>query len=307
MPIGSFIDTGGASLIDIRQLRYFVAVAEDLHFGRAADRLHISQPPLSRQIAALEAALGARLLERNARKVSLTRSGRRFLDDARVVLASFDEACRNAKLAEQGELGELAIGFMMHAAYTVLPGLVRRYVTAHPDVNLQLREVAPGPLLGDLLAGRFDAAILFDPGYVRGVLKREIYREPLDLAVPPQHPLALRGRICITDLDGEPLIATARDAAPTLHAKIDEWCRSAGFAPTIRLEAQLQQTILRLVAEGLGLALLPRSVGQLAIGGVVLREVEGAPTLAHVVAWRSRSLNPALPPFLKITMADTGD
>ena len=291
-------------MIDVRQLRYFVAVAEALHFGRAAERLHISQPPLSRQIAALEADLGVRLMVRNARQVRLTPAGQRFLEDARAVLAAFEEACRNAQRVDRGELGELAVGFMMHAAYTVLPPLVRRYVNAYPDVRLELREVAPGPLVEDLLAGRFDAGILFHPGEVRGLAMHEIYRETLHLALRPEHPLARRKRITVEDLEGEPLIAAPRETAPPLHAAINDWCRSAGFEPTVRLEAQLQQTILRLVAEGLGVAMLPASVGQLGLGEVALREVEGAPSLAHVVAWRTGNLNPALTPLLREAGAD---
>ena len=123
-------------MIDIRQMRYFAALAETLHFGRAAERLHVTQPPLSRQIAALERELGVKLLERHSRQAALTRAGRRFLEDSRTVLAAFDQACRNAVLAERGELGELSIGFMMHAAFTVVPSLTRRYITAYPEIEL---------------------------------------------------------------------------------------------------------------------------------------------------------------------------
>ena len=127
-------------MIDLRQMRYFVALAETLHFARAAERLHISQPPLTRQIAALERQLGVRLLERNSRRAKLTHAGQRFLEDARLAVAAFDQACRNARLAERGELGTLRIGFMMHAAHTVLPRLARRFMTEHPEVHVELRE-----------------------------------------------------------------------------------------------------------------------------------------------------------------------
>src|SRR5882757_7463317 len=156
-------------MIDIRQMRYFVVLAETLHFGRAAERLHLTQPPLSRQIAALEQELGVRLLERHSRQAVLTRAGQRFLEDSRAVLAAFDQACRNARLADRGELGELSVGFMMHAAFTVVPGLARRYVTAYPGIDLKLREAMPSTLVDEVLAGRFDAGILFPPGPVRGL------------------------------------------------------------------------------------------------------------------------------------------
>ncbi len=179
-------------MIDIRQMRYFVTLAETLHFGRAAERLHLTQPPLSRQIAALEKELGVKLLERHSRHATLTRAGQSFLEDSRAVLASFDQACRNAKVADRGEIGELSIGFMMHAAYTVLPGVARRYMAAYPDVDVKLCEVVPNVLIEDILAGRFDAGIIFLPGAVRGLEIRPIYREKLCLSVHTSHPLATR-------------------------------------------------------------------------------------------------------------------
>jgi DNA-binding transcriptional LysR family regulator len=285
-------------MIDLRQLRYFVTLAETLHFGRAAERLHVSQPPLSRQIAALEADLGVRLLERNSRHAALTHAGQRFLEDARAVLGMFEQACRNARMADRGEMGELSIGFMMHAAYTVVPALARRFMTAYPGVHLSLKEVVPSTLADDLLAGRFDAAIMFYPGPVRGLESRVIHREHLCLAVHPGHRLASAEAVSAGDLDGEKMIVTPVEVAPTLRAVIEAYCRSGGFAPVIRLEASLQQTIVSLVAEGLGIALVPQSMRRLSLSGVVLRDLEGAPEIEQVVAWKVGNLNPALRPFL---------
>lgn len=285
-------------MIDIRQMRYFVVLAETLHFGRAAERLHLSQPPLSRQIAALEADLGVRLLERNSRQAALTHAGRRFLEDARAVLASFDEACRNARLAERGELGELSIGFMMHAAHSVLPGLARRYMAAHPQVRLELREVVPTSLADAVLTGRFDAGIMFYPGPLRGLETREIHRERLCLAVHATHPLARRALVHARDLAGEPLIAAPAEVAPILREEIAAYCRTGGFVPTVRLETQLQQTIVSLVAENLGIALVPDSVRKLAFADVAFRDLEAAPVIAHVIVWRPGNQNPALRPLL---------
>jgi DNA-binding transcriptional LysR family regulator len=250
-------------MIDIRQMRYFVVLAETLHFGRAAERLHLSQPPLSRQLASLEKELGVRLLERHSRHATLTRAGQRFLEDSRAVLASFDQACRNAQLTDRGELGELSIGFMMHAAYTVLPSLTQRYMAAHPHVRVTLREVIPSSLVDKVLDGRFDAGIMFFPGPVRGLETRAIYREKLCLAAHATHQLAGRVRINARDLDGEPLIATPADVAPMLREAIVGYCRSGGFVPTVRLETQLQQTIVSLVGENLGIALVPDSMPKL--------------------------------------------
>jgi DNA-binding transcriptional LysR family regulator len=291
-------------MIDIRQMRYFVMVAETLHFGRAAERLHISQPPLSRQIAALEKELGIDLFDRRARRPVLTHSGLKFLEDARAVIIGFDQACQNARLAARGDLGRLAIGFMMHAAYTVLPGLTRRYMAKHPGVQLELREVVPAILADAVLTGQFDAAIMFDPGIVRGMQTQTIHRERLCLAVHASHRLASRKAsganktVSARQLSHEALIAAPAGISPLLRNAIIDYCRSGGFEPTVKLEVELQQTIVSLVAENLGIALVPESVAKLGIANLVFRELEKAPTIEHVIAWRPGNLNPALRPFL---------
>ena len=285
-------------MIDLRQMRYFVALAETLHFGRAAERLHISQPPLTRQIAALERELGVRLLERNSRRAKLTHAGQRFLEDARLAIAAFDQACRNAQLAERGELGALTIGFMMHAAHTVLPRLTRQFMSEHPQVHVELREMIPDLLPDAVLTGRFDAAVTFDPGAIRGLSTHQIFEEKLCLAVPSTHRFATALAIRADQLAGEPLIAAPPDVAPTLRDAILRFFRAGGVAPTIRLEAQLQQTIVSLVAEKLGVALVPTSMSRLGLPDVAFLPLEAAPTVAHVIAWRDSNLNPTLRPFL---------
>jgi DNA-binding transcriptional LysR family regulator len=280
-------------MIDLRQMRYFVALAETLHFGRAAERLHISQPPLTRQIAALERELGVSLLERNSRRAKLTHAGQRFLEDARLTIAAFDQACRNAQLAERGDLG-----FMMHAAHTVLPRLTRQFMTEHPQVHVEPREMLPDLLPDAVLTGRFDAAVTFDPGPIRGLSTHQIFEETLCLAVPAGHRLAASPTIRAEELAGEPLIATPPDVAPTLRDAILRFCRSGNVVPIFRLEAQLQQTIVSLVAEKLGVALVPTSMSRLGLPDVAFVALEGAPTVAHVIAWRDGNLNPTLRPFL---------
>ena len=284
-------------MIDLRQMRYFAALAETLHFGRAAERLHISQPPLTRQIAALERELGVRLLERNSRRAKLTHAGQRFLEEARLAIAAFDQACRNAQLAERGELGALAIGFMMHAAHTVLPRLTRQFMTDYPQVRVELREMIPDLLPDAVLTGRFDAAVTFDPGAIRGLSTHQIFEEKLCLAVPSGHFFAALPSIRAEQLAGEPLIATPPDVAPTLRDAILRFFHSGGIAPTIRLEAQLQQTIVSLVAEKLGIALVPTSMSRLGLPDVVFLALEAAPTVAHVIACRDGNLNPTSRPL----------
>ena len=293
-------------MIDIRHFRYFVALAETLHFGRAAERLHISQPPLTRAIAALERELGARLLSRNSRRAELTPAGRRLLEDARLTLSTFDQAVRNVRLAERGELGALSIGFMMHAAHTVLPRLTRRFMDEHSQVRVELREMLPDLLPDAVLAGRFDAAITFDSGPIRGLSMLRIHEEPLILAVPRDHRFAARPVVAAEELAGEPLILTPQDAAPTLRDAVLRYCRRGGFAPTIRLEAQLQQTIISLVAENLGVAIVPESMSKLGLPGVEFRTLETGPSIAHVVLWRPGNANPTLRPFLVAAGIENG-
>jgi DNA-binding transcriptional LysR family regulator len=290
-------------MIDIRQMRYFVTLAETLHFGRAAERLHITQPPLSRQITTLEKELGVKLLERHSRRAKLTRAGQQFLDDARASILAFDQACRNAKLADKGEVGELSIGFMMHAAYTVLPSLARRFMSAYPSVDVKLREVVPHDLVTETMSGNFDAALTFSPGTIRGLETRPIYREKLCLALPQHHALTKRARIDAYQLKGEPLIVIPTEVSPGLRSAIFEYCHSAGFSPTIRLETQFQQTIVSLVSETLGLAIVPETMKRLGFPGVVFRSLKNAPEVEHVVAWRADNLNPTLKPFLNIARA----
>lgn len=292
-------------MVDIRQMRYFVAVAETLHFGRAAERLHMSQPPLSRQIAALEKELGARLIERDTRQASLTFAGRRFLEDARAVIASFDQACRNARSAERGERGALSVGFMMHAANTVVPILARRFMEAYPEVELELREVVPADLADAILNGRFDAAVMFDPGFTRGLESMTIYREPLCLAAHPDHELSKLASVAASDLEGQPFIVTPMDVAPMLREAVVNFCHTAGFEPAFRLEVQLQQTIVSLVAENLGVALVPQSMRK-TNPKVTFLDVDGAPWVQQVLAWRSGNLNPTLGPFIEQARQESG-
>jgi DNA-binding transcriptional LysR family regulator len=302
MSLDVIINVGLVSMVDIRQMRAFIVLAETLHFGRAAERLHLSQPPLSRQIAAMEKDLGVRLLDRHSRRAALTAAGRRFLEDARAAVDAFDLACRNVRLAESGVVGELAVGFMMHAASTVMPGLARRYLEARPQVALSLTEVVPGRLVEDLKAGRFDAGVLFDPGPTPGLILKSVYCERLCLAVPQNHRLAGRAEVSPGDLAGEAMIATAADVAPSLRDVILRYCRAGGLEPAFRLEVQLQQSMVNLVGEGLGAAFAPESMRRTSTAAVAFVDLRDAPTIDHVVAFRPDNPNPALPAFLAAAM-----
>ncbi len=260
---------------------------------------------MSRQIAALEASLGVRLLERHTRQTQLTDAGRQFLEDAKTTLAAFDRACRNARLAERGELGELKIGFMMHAAFTIVPGLTRRFLATWPEVKIQLVESIPGTLPDEILRGRFDAGILFHPGEVKGLEFKAIHSEKLCLALPVGHPLTDAATITPDRVVEEGLIATPPEVAPTLREAVLSWFRARALTPKIRLETQLQQTIVSLVAEGIGVALVPESMAKLGVAHVVFRPIEAAPTIEHGIAWPLGHRNPSLPLFLATASGET--
>lgn len=261
----------------------------------------MTQPPLSRQVAALERELGVELIERHSRKVKLTPAGAQFLIDSRAALAAVDQACRNAQFASGGELGELAIGFMMHAAYSSIPTLTRHFMAAYPAVKLQLREMVPSLLITGVLNGTLDAAITFGIGSIPGLTSAAIYEEPLCLVVAKSHRLAATALVTVNQLAGEPLIASPPDAAPTLWRSISGYFENAGLTPEIRLEAQLQQTIVNFVAEGIGIALVPKSIQRAGVGGVAFCELADAPVVNQVIAWRPGNLNPVLNRFLETT------
>ncbi|MFK3704307.1 DNA-binding transcriptional LysR family regulator [Raoultella sp. BIGb0138] len=282
---------------DLRQLRYFVTLAETLNYGRAAAQLNITQPPLSRQIAALEKRLGVRLFARHHYGVSLTEAGKSFHDDAQAVIEAYQQACRNARLTAIGEKGTLSIGFMMHAAYSTIPELTRQMLTAYPDVKLLLHEATPGVLVKAVLDGAYDAGLVFQTGKINSLNNIILHQEKLCLAVNQQHPLAQRERIIAEDLRNEPLIVTPHAAAPVLREMIDIFLLKQGVEPYYRLETQLQQTIISFVAEGLGSALVPESVKKLNYAGVMYRPVEESPVIEQALIWRKDNKNPVLTSF----------
>ena len=280
------------NLPDLRQLRHFVAVAEQLHFGRAAAALHISQPPLSRSIQDLEQRLGATLLARTRRKVELTPEGARFLGEAKRLLSQLERAVLDVGSMAAGAGGRLRLGFVSLADYGVLPGLLKAYKAARPGVALALREMLSPEQAVALAAGELDFGLLLPP--VAGDLEHlVVQRERFVAALPSRHSLArARGRIAVRELDGEAFVMAPREIAPGLHDLVAMLTTRAGFSPRVAQEAIQMQTVVSLVSSGLGVAIVPASVANLGRRGVVYREIADAhPRLELWLAWRSGSLS----------------
>jgi DNA-binding transcriptional LysR family regulator len=287
-------------MLDIKQIRYFGVLAETLHFGRAAARLNLSQPPLSRQIAALERELGVALFERSSRAVTLTRAGKSFQADAKAILASIEQSAKNALAAGRGERGELAIGFTSCAAFNVMPALARSYAAAFPEVGVKIREMLADELVASVIDGKTDAAIAFPPERQTGLEMRTVYTEPLCVAIGRRHGLAGAARIRVAELASDRFVILSRADSPALYDTIIGHCRSGGFEPHSLFETDLLQTILNSVAEGVGVALVPQSMSRARLRGVAFKPLVKAPIVHQILLWSSRNRNPCLDGFLRL-------
>ncbi|HEY3076005.1 MAG TPA: LysR family transcriptional regulator [Burkholderiales bacterium] len=282
------------NLPDLRQLRYFVAVAERLHFGRAAEALHISQPPLSRAIRALEDELGVPLFTRTRRRVELTPQGARLLEEARRVTSHLERTVYELRAMAAGGNARLRIGFVSLADYGVLPGLLKAYKSAQPGVRLALREMLSPDQATALAAGELDFGLLLPP--VTGAARLEhlvVQRERFVVALPAKHRLAAgSGKLALAQLAGEPFVTIPRQIAPRLYDIVAQLAAQAGMSLNIAQEAIQMQTVVSLVSSGLGAAVVPASVANLGRRGVVYRELaERHPRLDLWLAWRRGTLD----------------
>ena len=262
--------------MELRHLRYFVAVAEELHFGRAAARLHIAQPPLSRQIRDLEREVGAPLFERVPRGVELTAAGAAFLPEARLTLAQAERARRTAQRAARGEIGRLRVGFVEAAIYSgVLPDVLGFFRMHLPNIGLSLFEMDSVQQAAAFREGRIDLGILHSPppDADRWLRTEPVYTDPLIAAVPHTHRLAARRRLALGDLAAEPFVLFPRPVAPALYDDIIARCRSAGFSPRVVQEAAGWHMLAGLVGAGVGATFVPRSLTSFQQPEVVYRPV----------------------------------
>ncbi len=296
---------------DLRQLRYFVAVAEERHFGRAALRLSMTQPPLSQQIRALEESLGAALFLRTKRSVELTAVGRDLLPEVRRLLAAADGLQPMAQSLARGEVGVLSLAFVSTADYGVLPPLLQRFSTRYPGVRLQLTEATSDVQFDDLWAGRIDAGLIIPPVPTRfaGQLAYlPIASEPLVVAMSEAQAARLGGgpddAVALREIAQSPLIVFPRRLAPAFYDIIMDCFASARIVPRIGQEAIQMQTIVSLVSAGMGVALVPQSLCNLRRTGVIYRPLAGAlPAVQTGLVWRNAQAGPVLQGFIATARA----
>ncbi|MBP6901885.1 MAG: LysR family transcriptional regulator [Burkholderiaceae bacterium] len=286
--------------MELRHLRCLVAVAEELHFGRAAERLHLSQPPVSQAIKELEAELGQRLFERNSRRIVLTAAGEEALRDARAVLARTEGLLQRGREATLGRGGRLAIGFISLAAYAYLPELLRRFSAEHSQVRLVLQESTTDQMLADLERGALDLGCVFaSPQLPPTLAYQATNHDALVVALPAGHALAGLDRVPLERLAGEQFLAFERHHGPLMFDAMVSACMRHGFSPRI-FPARQMHTIVSLVSGGIGVALVPASVQVMHRQGVVYRPLAGTPTLVeHGAAWRRDDDAPLLQQFIQ--------
>jgi DNA-binding transcriptional LysR family regulator len=260
-------------MIELRHLRYFLAVAEELHFGRAAARLHIAQPGLSQQIQALEHELGAMLLDRTRRRVELTPAGQLLYDEGRRLTAQLERLFALVGRTARGQVGRLAIGVVESATYVELPRLLRAYKSAYPDTELVVKEMSSPAQVDALRRGTIDVGLLRTPIESEGLTSRTIRAESLSVLLPRGHRLAKRRMVTLSAIAGEPLIVHPRGRRPNWSDFMLSLCRAAGFEPRVVEEADDTAIAICFVAAGLGVTLVPDTLAFSARPGVVARPV----------------------------------
>lgn len=284
----------------LRELECFTAVAEELSFTRAARRLHLAQPPLSRHIRALEEKIGAPLFDRQTRAVALTPAGRAFQDEIRGLLAQLIRAGETARRAAQGEEARLRLGFVSAVIGSEIMRVLRHFRASHPFVQVLLHDLPPAEQMRLIAEGRLDAGFVGLLPAERGSGLRFVpwCRERLLVFVPSGHPLAHRTRVNLSDLRSERFVAVAHEAAPAFSALVHDLCRRAGFRPRIVLESSRAQAVAVMVAAGSGIAILPESLRSFAGSSAPGIAVQGSPEITHVFARPARFPSSALQKLL---------
>jgi len=291
-------------MIELRHLRYFIAVAEELNFSRAAERLHIAQPPLSQQIQALEAELGLQLFERKKRPLQLTAAGKVFFTEAHLVLTQLEQAITSAQKVSRGEIGRLVVGTNSSVANSVLPDILQTFHPLFPEVILVLREVSSSEQVNQLRDRYIDIAFERLPNNNlndNSLSFLPILQEPLVVALPEKHPLAAKSQIPLIALADEPFVLPPTDLVPS-YSQIISLCQQVGFSPKVVQEATWMVTVLSSVAGGLGVTLLPANAQSLQRKGVVYKPIQGKNLTSELaVVWRRDDTSIVLQQFLEVT------
>ncbi|BFI57902.1 LysR family transcriptional regulator [Yersinia pseudotuberculosis] len=295
--------------IELRHLRYFIAVAEELHFGRAAERLHISQPPLSQQIQILEEQIGARLFARNKRNISLTQAGKLFLKESYQILAQVNSAIEKAACLHRGESGVLTIGFTSSAPLiNVVSKNLRTFRQIYPQVHIKMQEVSTKQQIEALLDGRLDLGIMRNTRLPDALQYRLLLREPLVAVVHEDHPLASlpNGSVKFSSLDEQPFVFFSREVGTALYDEFFTLLTRAGITPYITQEVGEAMTIIGLVSSGLGVSILPASFRRVNVDGVKYLSLDeaDATTEMWLVNHKHRPMPPPAEALLRLMMAD---
>ena len=295
-------DARPVSMFDLNQLRCFVTVAEELHFGRAAARLNMTQPPLSRQIQVLERIIEAALLERTSRSVRLTPAGQSFLPEARRILKLADNAAQVARRIAEGKTGSLKVGFTAAAAYGFLPELVAACRRQLPEIDLSLKEMVSGDQLEALLSGQIDVGLLRPPIARPGMITRRVVAEPLLAAVPYNHPLASVRTIAVRAFDDQPFVMYSPYESRYFHDLLVALFSRANVRPRYVQQMSQIHSILAMVRAGLGLAIVPSAAANLNMSGVQFRPLKGRNQLPVelFMVWLQGSENPLLQQLIDI-------
>ncbi|GAA2312152.1 LysR substrate-binding domain-containing protein [Streptomyces kunmingensis] len=288
--------------MELRHLTGFVAVAEELHFGRAAERLHIAQSPLSQQIRLLERDLGVRLFERTTRTVRLTPAGQALVEPARRLLADASAVRRTVRAAHLGEAGRVTVGFAGASSYSALPLLTRAVTSRLPGIELVLEgRTYTGEALRRIIDGTLDIGFVALP-VRRGITARVVRMERLVLALPDSHPLAGRPGVPVSELADEPIVTFPLSRESAVREAMVQACHDAGFAPRIAQEAPDSYTMLALVGAGVGVAVVVESARDIHLEHVVFRPLTGdeVPVLPMALAWRTGDRSAALEAVLRV-------
>jgi DNA-binding transcriptional LysR family regulator len=294
--------------MELRQIRSFLSIAETLHFGRTANLIHLSQPALSLQIRALEEEVGVKLLERDRRKTTLTAAGMAFRDNATAALLRIEQAVRSARLAADGKLGLLRIGFISTAGNEIVPDIVRRFRESNPQIELSLRNILTIDQIQMLDAGSLDIGFLRLPiGDHPELEVVEIHREPFVVVVPRSHKLAKSRKVRLRELSGQDFVMYERAYAPGFHDLLFGMLRNAGVVPNISQTAGQMPTLISLVAAGMGISILPASTAKHNVASVVTCEITDAIPMSEIgIAINRRNRTAIIGNFISYSLGKPG-